>query len=484
MTRTSRKRLPCLASLMLLTAAPHAWAAGLDCSRAEGDTQTAICAHPDLQRLDLRLSAAYGRLIGAQSQQRASIREAQLAWLKLRDQCGAQADCLKDKYQERLGALQNQLREVDAYKPDSVDLQALQDLRAAVEAMRKTDPQFPLEKVLAGLAIKTGQTTFSNVGDSASDDGAHFPTVRPVGVTADEWNALLASRIDGGGENGTASYTLLHIDGNPQRDLVIDSYSGGTGLFTLTSVLRRKGGKFVGAYLPANQRIDANAQASDADTAATDAAADLADGQTALYSQSDRGANQDAVWISLRGRVYAAYRNGSYGQDDVYLLRPLTIVGAVPKLTVHYRYNLLLPKVQKNEDKGTVTTLDDPLYAALTHAVAQLNAEPVKSSGDETKPLCPVPPNVTGDERLEYESYGPGHYSYDIVGDVPVWLGHQCYLGRVVDWFGRYSADGVEAQLWMRKPGDVENTRTFTMHGVRTTSGVDTSVGKVEADNG
>lgn len=76
---------------------------------------------------------------------------------------------------------------------------------------------------------------------------AHFPTKRPPGVTSDEWRALLASGIDGGGENGSASYTLMDINGDGQRDLIIDTYSGGTGLFSYVGALRREGGKFAGA---------------------------------------------------------------------------------------------------------------------------------------------------------------------------------------------------------------------------------------------
>lgn len=470
MTRILRKGLPCLASLTLSVTAQHAFAAELDCSRASGGTQTAICAHDALRKLDLRLSSVYGKLVSAQPRQRGALRQTQLDWLKARDQCAADVSCLTGKYHERIETLRAQWRDVVAYKPDSVDRQALEDLRQAVEAMRRADPEFPLEKVLESLRIKSGITTFSNVRDDDSPDNiAHFPTARPAGVTIDEWRALQASRIEGGGENGTASYTLIPIDGRARRDLVIASYSGGTGLFTITSVVRRHGGKFEGAY--------ASLQAEEA------AGADEDIGQSYLYSENGRGANQSAVWIRLRGRVYAAYRNSYYGEDNVYLLRPLTIVGEVPKLTIRYRYELSLPRKQQRVDQKTATTLAPALHAALTRALGRVDKARAHDVGDGKAPLCPIPATVTGDDRLDYQAYGPGHYTFEIVGDMPIWLGSQCYLGRMVNWFGGYSArDGLYAQLWMRKPGD-QAEQTYSVRGVRTVIRVDTSIARVEGDN-
>ncbi|PVF74660.1 hypothetical protein CSC18_0014 [Klebsiella aerogenes] len=39
--------------------------------------------------------------------------------------------------------------------------------------------------------------------------------------------------------NGKVSFTLIDLDGDGKRDLIIDSYVGGTGLFSYTGVLKR-----------------------------------------------------------------------------------------------------------------------------------------------------------------------------------------------------------------------------------------------------
>lgn len=474
MKRNDYKYLSAFALLALPVAAIQpAFAAGLDCNRAEGSTQTAICADDTLHRLDGRLSSLYGKLIQAQPRRRNALRQAQLDWLKIRDQCNADVNCLNGKYQERIGELQAQLRVAIAYQPDVVDRQALEDLRQAVEAMRKTDPEFPLEKAIDQFRIKTEITEFSNVGGEG-DGVSHFPKKRPKGVTEDEWRALLASKVDGGGENGSASYTLLHVDGSAQRDLVIHSYIGGTGLFTYTSVLRRRGGKFEGAYLSAAAEESPVVVGDDADMSSI---------QGALYSENARGSNQSADWISVRGRTYAAYRNSRYGEDNVYLLRPLSIVGTVPKLTIHYRYRLTVPRVQKAVSERTATTLDKPLVTALTQALRGVDKEKARDGGSEQEPLCPIPAGVT--ETGGYYGFGPGHYSYEIVGNIPIQVGPQCYVGQVINWFGQYTAkDGLFAQLWMRKPDDTGTQRTYDVHGVRVAIRVDSALASIVQDIG
>lgn len=375
-------------------------------------------------------------------------------------------------------AEQDAVRAVVAYEPDSADRIALEELRQAVDAMRKTETEFPLERVLKRLEITTGMTTFSNVRDAKEPDGnARFPQTRPAGVTNDEWRALLRSKIDAGGENGSASYTLVDLDGDGRRDLVLDSYAGGTGLFSYTSALRRDGGTFIGAYRGGVDDLGQDAAGGPGG----------AMGPAYLFSTNGRGANQAGYWIRLRGRVYAAYQVGYYGIDNIYLLRPFTVVGEVPRLALRYRYQLAVPKIQRDEEKGTTTTLDNALHAALTRALRLVSKEQAKDVGAREKPLCPIPDTATDDERGGYSSFGPGHYTYEIAADMPIWLGRQCHIGRLVDWFGAYSAKGrLSAQIWMRKPGEDEDAqqRSYAVKGVRSAIGVETSIAKVEGDNG
>lgn len=48
-----------------------------------------------------------------------------------------------------------------------------------------------LKQALVALTIRTGLTTFRHARDeNAGEAPAHFPALRPRGVTADEWRAL------------------------------------------------------------------------------------------------------------------------------------------------------------------------------------------------------------------------------------------------------------------------------------------------------
>lgn len=445
--------------LVLLAHAFPAFAAGLDCAQAGSPTEKAVCASNDLHLDDGRLSAFYRKLSVALPQdQRAALRAAQLGWLKTRDQCGADHGCIEQRYLARIGDLQSQLAVVLAYRPDAEDKAALDDLRTLVDQARRTDASSPVEPVIERLRIKTAVTRFS----SASDDGqgAAFPATRPDGVTADEWKALKASQVDGGDTGTSAFYTLIDLDGNGQRDLVIESAANGTGLWSSVDVLRRNGGKF---EVPgdSNGALDRN-----------------------LYTTNGRGANQAADWIRLRGRVYALYRDSHYGVDDFYLLRPFTVVDRVPILTVHYRYRLSVPIEQHRDGKAGSTMLDGPLHGALEQALHEVSDSQARDAG-AGKPLCPVPPSVQGDDRDAYSNYGPGHYSYEIVGDMPVHVGGTCYIGRLIDWFGLYGKDGLMAQLSMRLPAnDTDREQTFSVNGVRTVTSVAASIGKMTVNSG
>lgn len=114
---------------------------------------------------------------------------------------------------------------------------------------------------------------------------------------------------------------------------------------------------------------------------------------SSLLSLNDRGANQSLDWINLRGHVYAAYRSSYYGVDQLYLLNPLEVTGAVPIVTVHYRYELSVPKIQKDEASGNSITLDNALHEALIQALGKVSKTEAKDIGEQKEPICPIPPS-------------------------------------------------------------------------------------------
>lgn len=66
-----------------------------------------------------------------------------------------------------------------------------------------------------------------------------------------------------------------------------------------------------------------------------------------------------------------------------------------------------------------------------------------------------------------------------------VQAGPRCYVGRVVDWFGDYSAkSGLSAQIWIRDPAPGERQESFDLNGRRRAVGVEAGIGPVVGDNG
>jgi uncharacterized protein len=443
---------------LVWAALPAAHAAGMDCKRAATATEKAICADSSLVERDARMGDTYGELLAADTANAAREREAQRIWLQYRNKCGANTDCLRDAYDTRLSVLSTTLRAATAYKPDDVDRAAAEELRAAVDALAKAKSEFPIEHALRKFQIPVaGMTTFQNVEDPPdSDNPREFPKKRPKGVTEDEWRALVATDIVSEGENGNTSYTLLDLDGDGKRDVIIDDYIGGTGLFTYVSTRRREGGKFVGG--------------------------------TPMYSENGRGANQAGSLVRIRDRVYFAYRVGYYDEDTLYLLRAMKPVGQAPAVTVRYRYDLQVPKVQENVDgKQNAKTLDNTLHATLTKALPKVTvAQDRQPSSDRADPICPIPPGTNEDDKAAYYGMGPGHYSFEIVADFPVQIGGVCHLGRLTDWFGGYDEqDGLSAQYLVAKPGEqTDEPTSYIVTGKRTATEVTTTVKAVEGDNG
>ncbi|MCU7251981.1 lysozyme inhibitor LprI family protein [Pseudomonas koreensis] len=446
-------------SVITLVFAQLAPAAGMDCSKAASVVEDTICAQKPLYELDVQMGSAYRKLMKATPLTQTELKKTQRQWLKTRNECADDVNCLSQQYQERLQILHMQWVEAVAYQPDHIDKQVMQDLQQRIQDTGKNHPEFALEKALGAFATEDDTTSFS--GDPADDsayDHTLFPKNMPKGVTPDEWTALNASGLDADAEQGQARYTLIDLDGDGQRDLFISTYTGGTGLFSFYETLRRDADRFTRRLAPYDPEASAG---------------------SSLFSTNDRGANQSAGWIKSHGRMYLAYRNGSYGVDQVYLLNPLKINSQIPTITVRYDYQLTVPRTQHHQEDDSAYELEPDLQKALTSALIKSNAGKPLQPPSQTAPLCPIPASGAGGG--DYYSYGASYYTMESVTDMSVIIDNECFIARLNNWFGSYSEKGgLPALLTLRKPDSEESVQSYSVNGRRHITQVSTSIGRAE----
>ncbi|GAA5786967.1 lysozyme inhibitor LprI family protein [Chitiniphilus shinanonensis] len=409
-------------------------------SAARTPVEAAICARPELRKLDERIAGRYRQLQREPKVDGTALRRDQQRWLAQRDACGTTADCLRDRLEERLAEVAAQVWQVQAYQPDQVDEAAMHQLRDAVVAEMERDAEFPLETALKSFALPAPEvTTFRNQPSAeASEAGADgkllFPTERPEGVTPAEWELLRGDWVDGW-EGGDYAYSLMDLDGDGDRDLVVDHYSLDIGW------------RFVSTWTQSNQRFLRSFTAWDPV------------GNTAfpqLYMMGSEDGRQQGTWIRLQGRVYAAYRDSLYGVDQIYLLRPLQLLAKVPRLTIDYRYRFSVPRRQVPDNGREAYLLDDARLAALNKAVTPLEQIRRPAGGKHAQVICPIPPETYEGLYYQWESMGV-RANEQAVADLAVWQDDTCEIGQLVASFAGYTAkDGLAARLRVSSPGGME----------------------------
>lgn len=407
-----------------------AFAAGMDCSRAQSQTEKTICNSDELRERDKHLSDAYDlALITLYAQQRTSLQTAQKQWLKQRDECGADAACIDGRYQSRTEELQRLL----VWQPDDVDMAVMEDLRA-----RRGD--------YSEFEVTAGKSQFDIYGDAPSK-------TRPDGVTADEWQALRAS-FDFGNTFENYAITLIDLDGDGQRDLVVEYTVWGTqgASATYAYARRRTGNYFEGDYCAsAGDCIDAPYNDSYQNWPVLYVTSEPQNPPEYISDSewNDIVGRESATLIHLRGRTYAIYKADYGNKKLLYLLKPFTRFDKVPMLMVRY-YTLSVPLEQKGKD-GKPIRLSDDLYRALTAAVSL--AEDKSWRNDHAgQPICPNQKVLNDRDSVSYldssDTGGKHSKKQKNLAEVPIQLGDECYIGRV----SRLSNGKV--QIAMRKPGE------------------------------
>ena len=158
-----RKLIVGLATLAL------AQSQALDCNKAKGEVEQAICGDAELKALDAKLGASYGKLRAAMSAgEFAALRSSQLKWLKERDQrCGAKTDCLSEEMQIRINALDSVREQMAA---DGAGDKAKQEEKVAAERLKKAEQAAAEAKRAAEEEKKARQEELAQAKDEAGDD--------------------------------------------------------------------------------------------------------------------------------------------------------------------------------------------------------------------------------------------------------------------------------------------------------------------------
>ncbi|KZC43223.1 MULTISPECIES: lysozyme inhibitor LprI family protein [Rhodanobacter] len=79
--------------------------ASFACNKAHSAVERAICASPTLAGYDRSVVAAYRRALGLAGDDAGAVKQVQIEWLRSRDACGANAECLSQAMRERVEQL-------------------------------------------------------------------------------------------------------------------------------------------------------------------------------------------------------------------------------------------------------------------------------------------------------------------------------------------------------------------------------------------
>lgn len=338
------------------------------------------------------------------------------------------------------------------------DNTALKTLHSAVESMQKSDPGLELSKIASQFPL-TGQITDFRI--SYAEDSTE-PTAKPSPeISDDEWQAFSRTTFSVDSENGGVNFTLIDLDDDGKRDLIINSYVGGTGLFSYTGVLKRGDNAFVVV----------NGKQDDDDFGVPGA----------LFSENGRGANQWSQWVRINGKVYALWYNGLYNEEKLYLLRPFNPDEKAPVVTVHYRYEYdmnsiepreegqpLLPKLNTKDKTKLITELNK-MQSMLVHN---------QQASDGVSPICPIPAGTLQEDADNYSSGIAGNYTSEPVAAIPVWVNGECLIGSVESYFGRGEF------ITLVSPKDQDIVGEYSVTGTRHVASIKSEWILREGDNG
>ena len=116
--------------LVLFTLPSFGQAASFDCAKASNNAEKTICSVQAIGALDSELAVAY-------KQAGSAYRDSQRAWIKQRNKCGADANCLSREYQTRLAYLRGEVSNAAGGNTQSTSNSISAETRSEIETSRR-----------------------------------------------------------------------------------------------------------------------------------------------------------------------------------------------------------------------------------------------------------------------------------------------------------------------------------------------------------
>lgn len=312
---------------------------------------------------------------------------------------------------------------------DAIAATPAMQLREAILQAAADGTAHPLQTTIERLRVQYGIALVLPLDLDDNPTQAQFADLpRPPGVSDRDWQALTALRIDPDtiqDETRELRFTLVDLDGDGHLDLVRDQYIGGTGLFSRIS-LQRQDPRDGFAPLLADPLDDPDPMAS-------------TPGQVD-YSINGRGGDQALDLLRIDGRVVAVYRDSVHAMDTLSVREPFAETQPVQYLQIRYA---LAHTAQATQVPGEPPThVDASLLAAVNR---QLRAHAWHGTPDPDAGACPQPGNDN-----QWPWHGPGHYTFEYAGSVPVQYRNQCLSATVVHVLNSYRVDpDACCALWL-----------------------------------
>lgn len=305
---------------------------------------------------------------------------------------------------------------------ETTEAQALDRLRKelVLQAKHQADP---LPDILARYAVDGVRFTL-RVRDEQEKPVQAWS--RPSQVPDEDWQRFLRFwqpeiRDGFASENGTFHFTLIDLDENGERDLLVDYYIGGTGLFTQTEAFRYDPKR---GFVPVAPRTDADS-------------ADYG------YSINGRGGDQAIYLLRLEGRLCLVYRESRYGEDLLTVHRPLqrpagSRASAKPALKLRYRYSHTPSPDRSGETRNDEAKTDPGLSSAAQTQLRELADARRHGHGlPDAETPCPAPASE-GESQDVWPWRDAGHYTFEYAEDLRIVTRAGCYSASIVHFLSSY----------------------------------------------